>query len=115
MTSAADFLSRYRIPAAALAVSAAVHAAVMVGVPQQLEGVAAEAAPEYTASLDAAAPAPSATSAAAPAPAPPKRAARPRAHVPPRPMLEPLPTLDEPQWLALAPLPVIAPIERPTP
>jgi Protein of unknown function (DUF3108) len=115
MTSAAEFLSRYRIPVAALAVSAAVHAAVMVGVPRQLESIAPEAAPEYTASLDAAAPAPSATSAAAPAPAPPRRVARPRAHLLPMPMLEPLPALDEPQLLALAPLPVIAPIERPAP
>ena len=52
MTTAADFLSRYRIAAAALAVSAAVHAAVMVGVPQRVEGIGADEAPAYTASLD---------------------------------------------------------------
>jgi Protein of unknown function (DUF3108) len=113
MTSATDFLSRHRIPAAALAVSAVVHAAVMMGVPQRLEATAPEAAPEYTASLDAAAPAPSAASVPTPAPPPPRRAARPRAHLTPLPAIEPLPALDEPQLLALAPLPIIAPIETP--
>jgi len=110
MTTAADFLSRYRIPTAALAVSAALHAAVMVGVPQRLEGVAEEAAPEYTASLDAAAP----PEASAPArtPAPPRRAARPR--VLPFPRFEPLASIDEPQLLPLAPLPDIAPPDRPS-
>ncbi|HEX7606246.1 MAG TPA: DUF3108 domain-containing protein [Usitatibacter sp.] len=109
MTTTA-FLSRYRIPAAALAVSAALHAAVMVGVPQRLEGIADEAAPAYTASLDGAAP--SEASAATRAPAPPRRAARPRARA--FPMFEPLASIDEPQLLPLAPLPDIAPLDQPS-
>jgi Protein of unknown function (DUF3108) len=112
MTTAADFLSRYRVAAAALALSAAVHAAVMVSVPQRVEGIGADEAPAYTASLDAAT---AAEPGAAPAPAPaaPRPAARPRARMRPIPMLEPLASFDEPRMPALAPLPDIAPLDQP--
>src|SRR5450631_2303175 len=111
MTTAADFLSRYRVAAAALALSAAVHAAVVVGVPQRVEGIGSDEAPAYTASLDAAT---AAEPGAAPAPAPaaPRPAAGPRARMRPIPMLEPLASFDEPRMPALAPLPDIAPLDQ---
>jgi len=106
MTNAAEFISRHRIAAAALALSAAAHAAVMVGVPDRLQAVAAEGEePAYTASLDAAA-APETTG--APAPVAPRPAAKSHARAKPIPLLEPLPSDDAPQMLAMAQAPVIA-------
>ncbi|MGZ5039345.1 MAG: DUF3108 domain-containing protein [Usitatibacter sp.] len=108
------FISRYRIPAAALAVSAAVHAAVMLGLPQRLQALGEEPdAPQYTASLDAASAEPSA--APAPAPAPPHRPAKPRARPRAIPLPGPLDTLGDPQLLAQADAPVISPPEPAAP
>ena len=87
---AAHFFRRHRIAAAALLASAALHAAVLVGVPPRLDAFDEGSGFEYSASLDAAAPAMNASpSAAAPAPAP-KRAVRPRPRAP-EPLLEPIP------------------------
>jgi hypothetical protein len=110
--NASSLLSRYRILAAALAVSVAVHAAVLWGVPQRLEGLAGDAdAPTYTATLDAATvePAP----AAAPAPVAPKRVAKPRPRPRPIPLPEEMAAIEEPQLLAKASDPVIAPAAQP--
>ena len=70
----ADLIGRYRFLALALAGSAALHAAVMVGVPARLESIDRPGAP-YSARLDAAAP----VVEAAPAPAAPPAPPRPRA------------------------------------
>jgi hypothetical protein len=87
---AAHFFHRHRIAAAALLASAALHAAILVGVPPRLDRFDASAGFEYSASLHAAAATNSAPPPATPAPAH-KRAAKPR--LPPRaaePLLEPM-------------------------
>jgi hypothetical protein len=74
-----EFIARYKVAAAAIAVSAAVHAAVFVGMPQRIAAPDDAADEVYTASLDPRAE----VVAADPAPAPsraPRRAGRPRAH-----------------------------------
>jgi hypothetical protein len=111
MMRATAFLSRYRIPAAALAVSAALHAAVMVGVPQRVEEWTSPAAAEYTASLDAET---SVDPSSAPAPAPaPKSTGRPRPRVHRVSVPEPIAPVEDPRLLPLAPDPVIEPIAKP--
>lgn len=77
MPNAAEILSRYRVVAAALAVSAAVHAAVMVGMPPRIEALEEQSAVAYAASLDAVAVAAVAVAPTPPAAAP-QRAAKPR-------------------------------------
>ena len=80
MPTAAQLYSRYRLVGLAVLVSAAVHAAVMVGMPRRIDAIEDAKAAVYQASLDPAAtlvPAPPAPQ-AAPAP---RRAARPRAPV----------------------------------
>jgi len=64
---AADLWSRHRVLALALAVSAAVHAAIVTGVPGSLAGNDAEPAPSYAATLELA---PAAQAERVPAPAP---------------------------------------------
>ena len=81
---APEILRRYRITGVALAISAAVHAAVMMGIPQRLgETDETPAVESYTATLEAE-PAPTAAPApAVPKPPPPRRAARPHRVYPP--------------------------------
>ncbi|HUP29189.1 MAG TPA: DUF3108 domain-containing protein [Usitatibacter sp.] len=88
MSRAATLLSRYRIALLALALSAALHAAVMVGMPKRIDAIDDAGAALYSATLEGsmasldpeAPPAPQ----AAPAPARPARSARPkRARKPP--------------------------------
>ena len=82
MPTAADVFSRYRILALAVLASAALHAAVMIGMPPRIAAIEEDAPALYEARLEApppiAAPAPQ-------APPPPPRRARPRpaANVPP--------------------------------
>src|SRR5437868_13973556 len=52
MPKAVDIFDRHKLAAAALAVSAALHAAVMVGVPSRLESAEAEQGTAYSATLD---------------------------------------------------------------
>jgi hypothetical protein len=92
----ADFIARYKVVAAAAAVSAAVHAAVFVGMPPRIEAFDEGKREIYTARLDPAAAMVSAG--LAPAAAPP-RAAKPR----PRraaPVLAPIDQDGEPELLA---------------
>ena len=104
----AEFMSRYKAVGAAVVVSAAVHAAVFVGVPSRIEAIEDPQAAVYSASLD---PAATVVTAPVPAPAPaPRRVARAR-KVQALPLLAPigdtvLPDLaDSPQILAEAPAP----------
>ena len=86
MPKASEILARYRLTALALAVSAAVHAAVFVGLPQRIEAFDEPAAVVYSASLDPA----GQTVATHPAgPPAPRRTARPKSRIAPPP--EPLP------------------------
>ena len=89
----AEFLARYKAVGAALAVSAAVHAALFVGMPPRIESLVDGDREVYSASLDPAATVVSTQ----PAPAP-RRAARPR----PKPRAVPVATEDpaEPDLLA---------------
>ena len=100
MPRAAEILSRYRLVALAVAISAAVHAAVMVGLPQRLSAIEDDRPPLYEATLDLQKVAPDAP----PAAAPPPPAARPR----PRPARSPHPRS------RIAPPPP-APVEIPPP
>jgi Protein of unknown function (DUF3108) len=84
MPNAARILSRYRLLGAALAVSAAVHAAVMVSLPARLSAPDEDPGPAYTASLDASM-APDAPAAPAPAPRPRASSPHPKSRLaPPR-------------------------------
>jgi hypothetical protein len=106
MPSAAELLSRYRVAGLAVLVSAAVHAAVFVGLPLHIEAYDEGNPLAYSASLD-----PAATVVKVPAPAArPRRAAssKPRSRLAPSPIpdsaFEPLPALPpEPEIAALAP------------
>ena len=81
MPSAADLVSRYRLLGLAVLVSAALHAAVMVGMPQRIDAIDDSAGAVYAATLEAV---PAAMPAPAPRPAPrPRRSPRPAAFVPP--------------------------------
>ena len=76
MANAAELVQRYKLTGAALAVSAALHAAVFLGMPARLEAIDESPGTAYSASLDPAAIAevsPTPTPAPAPKPAP-KRA-----------------------------------------
>ena len=92
----AEFISRYKAVAAAVGVSAAVHAGVFVGIPPRIEATDDTQAAVYSASLD-----PAATVVAQSAPTPtaaPRRAAKPRAK--PRAVPAPVAVEDaEPQLL----------------
>ncbi len=96
MSRARAFFERYRIVMLALVASAALHAAVFVGVPGRPGGIEEEDAVAYSASLEAGdAPAPSANPAPAPKPA---RRARPVPRIDATPLeapsdLEPLPEI----------------------
>jgi len=103
----------YRFLAAAIAVSAALHAAVFVGMPAHLEGLDGSAPEVFSARLDAAAP----SAPAAEAPRPPAPKPRPRTH-PARAHRAPAPA-PAPQVLAAATpsadAPAIAPAPEPAP
>jgi len=118
MARAADLLTRYRIVAAAVLVSAMLHAAVFVGMPPRIESIDASATQVFSAQL---APLPPPALVPAPPPAPPKppapartRVATPRPHVvrhppPPAPVPELLaaarPSADASAFTAPAPAP----------
>ncbi len=107
MRRAATFFRRYRVAVLALAASAALHAAVFVGIPQRMEGLEDESGIAYSATLDLAA---EITASVAPAPAPPRRASKPRAK--PRPAPEPIAEPEaQPELLASAPEPQAKPPE----
>jgi len=76
MPSAATLYSRYRLLALAVLVSAALHAAVMVGMPTRIDAIEEAKAAVYEARLETVVPAPAAP---APTPPPPRRPPRPRA------------------------------------
>ncbi len=110
MGRTAAFVNRYRVVMLALAASAALHAAVFVGVPGRSEGPGDEEAAVYSASLEpGAAPAPS------PAPAhKPGRRTRPLPRVDAAPLetpsdLEPLPEVIA--AAAIAPMRDVAPAD----
>jgi hypothetical protein len=107
----AEAIDRYRFLALALAGSAALHAAVMVGVPSRPGAIEEPPGDAYTASLD-----PAAARVAEPSPAPVARPApaRPRARralplLPAEPLLDPIAPDDV--VAAAAPEPEIAPPE----
>lgn len=93
----------YRFLAAAIAVSAALHAAVFVGMPAHLEGLEGAPAEVFSARLDT--PPPSAPAAQAPRPPAPK----------PRPRARPVPAHRAPQVLAAAAPSLDAPAVVPAP
>jgi hypothetical protein len=98
MPNAAELVQRYKLTGAALAVSAALHAAVFVGMPPRLASIDEPAGIAYSASLDPAAVAEA--SAAPPAPkAAPKPAAKPRA----KRIAVPIPVPPAPEDVAPAP------------
>jgi len=94
------FPTSYRMPAVALAVSAGLHAAVLMGLPQRIALVDDQLVPTYTASLDAAV-APAAVE-AAPVPKPAPRRPRRVARKPPPP---PTPALPAAEIIGAEPLP----------
>jgi hypothetical protein len=91
MPDAADLFNRYRIVALAIAVSAAVHAAVFVGMPARFDPLEEKPGVAYSASLDSGPGLVAQPATSAPAPAR-KRAARTRSRVAiaPMPLLEPI-------------------------
>jgi hypothetical protein len=102
MRTAAEFLRRYRVAVLALAASAALHAAVFVGFPADMEGFGDQPAIEYSATLDPAA----LTATDAPAPPAPRRVAKARAKprvAPPPEMIDPMEA--PPEVIASAPEP----------
>jgi hypothetical protein len=116
MARAAELLTRYRIVAAAVLVSAILHAAVFVGMPPRFDAIDATATEVFSAQLaPALSPAPPAPP-KEPTPAP-KRVVAPRPHVVRRPPIAPAPV---PELLAAAkPAPdarsFIAPAPEPEP
>jgi hypothetical protein len=107
MPPAAELFSRYRVAAVAVLVSAAVHAAVMMGVPQRIAAIEDDSPPLYEATLQAVDPE------APPAPAAPAPAAKPK----PRPARSPHPKSriapPPPPPVDAAPLPPLPPAEAP--
>ena len=97
MASAAELLTRYRIVAAAVLVSAVLHAAVFVGMPPRFDAIDAGTAQVFSAQL-APLPAPAAPAPPKPPPAAPKRIAAPRPHV----VRRPAPALVVPELLTAA-------------
>src|SRR4051812_4270655 len=110
MPTAAEFFSRYRLAALAVLVSAAVHAAVMIGLPRRIATLDDDRPPTYEASLQAVDPeAPPTAARPAPVAKPKPRAARsphPRSRIAPPP---PPPPAEPPR-----PEPVAAPPVEPT-
>lgn len=100
MRRIAAFFRRYRVAVLALAVSAGLHAAVVVGIPSRAEALDGEPGIAYSASLD-----PAAEVTASVAPAPPRRASKPRAKPRPAPPPEAVaqPEAPAPELLASAP------------
>lgn len=76
MPSATRLFSRYRLLALAVVVSAALHAAVMVGLPRRIDAIEEAKAAVYEARLETVMPAPAEPP---PPPPPPRRPPRPRA------------------------------------
>jgi len=111
--TARDIIGRYRVLAVGLAASAALHAAVMVGMPEPLEAVDQKPGIAYSASIDPAAPVAQAVPAPAPKPAAPRaRARRAVPMLPPEPLLAPI----APEEVAALAQPLPAPaIEEPKP
>ncbi|HET6265763.1 MAG TPA: DUF3108 domain-containing protein [Usitatibacter sp.] len=113
MPGAAELLYRYRAAAAALHVSAAAHATVMLTLPARISAIDEDVPPRYSASLEASVSA-QAAPASAPAPARP-RAPRPhpksRMAPPPPPPLDfaPMEPAPHPETRAFAPAPEFAP------
>ena len=107
MPSATELFSRYRVAAVAVLVSAVVHAAVMMGVPQRIAAIEDDSPPLYEATLQAVDPD------APPAPAAPAAVAKPK----PRPAHSPHPKSriapPAPPPVEAASLPPMPPIEAP--
>ena len=110
-----EFLRRYRVAVLALAVSAGLHAAVFVGIPQRFEGLEDEPGIAYSASLDPA----DLTASVTPAPVPARRGSKPRSKPRPVPVAEQIaqPEAPSPQLLANAaePAPPEPAAEEPKP
>jgi len=83
MPTAAALFSRYRLLGLAVLASAVLHAAVMVGLPQRIEAVDAQAVPAYQATIDATATMAPQPPAPRPRPAPQRRIPRPPAALAP--------------------------------
>jgi hypothetical protein len=113
MPAAAEFFRRYRVAVVALAASAALHAAVFVGFPASIEGIAEKSGLAYSASLD---PAADLTATDVPAPAAPRRVAKTPAkpRMAPAPEVVPEPMQPQPDVVASAPEPK-APEQAPDP
>src|SRR5438874_1217192 len=117
MPKLSDILSRYRLVGIAIAISAAVHATVFVGMPARLDAIDERVDAIYSATLDASLPATAEPAPARIAPAPRRPASRPKPrHVasrlappPPAPLPEALDPVPEPRIQALAPEPVLTP------
>jgi hypothetical protein len=115
MPNAAQLFQRYRVAILALAVSAVVHAAVLVGTPPRIAAIGDEPGETYTATLDPLAE----TVVESPAPAPaarptPRRASKPRARtvIAPEPLMDPVAPSGP---LAEAAAPMIEPVMPPEP
>lgn len=118
MARAAELLTRYRIVAAAVLVSAVLHAAVFVGMPPRIEAIDAGAAQVFSAQLAPLPPAAPVAKPPAPVPAR-KRVAAPRPHVarrppPPPPVPELLTARASPEASAFA-APPPQPVPPPAP
>ena len=102
MAKAAERLKPYRPALAALAVSVAAHAAVMLGIPQRLASIDDDAPPRYVANIEAS------MDGEAAAPVPTPAPARPRPAAPRKPRIAPPPP---------APIPPadLSPIASPAP
>jgi uncharacterized protein DUF3108 len=121
MARAVELLTRYRVVAAAVLVSAILHAAVFVGMPPRIEAIDAGAAQVFSAQL---APLPTPPSPPKPPAPAPKRSAAPRPHVvrrappPPPPVPELLaaakPAPDAGTFAAPVPEPAPAPARETT-
>ena len=106
------FLTRHRIALAALGISAAVHAAVFVGMPKRIAGIDQGKVPVYSASLEAAPARPPTIAAPVLAPVPKPRIA-PRARAKP---LLPVPAIEGPAFAqAQAPVSAAEPVAEVSP
>lgn len=114
MPTPAELIDRYRIAALAVAVSAGVHATVLLGLPPRIESIDDRPGIVYSASLD---PAATVVSASAPSPAPaPRRVGKPRPkpRPAPPPEVEAPPTVQAPEVIP-EPAPPPAAVEEPKP